>query len=71
MKVELIDHMGGDDSVVAAARVSFANANDDERTPEQNEKLIKYLASHGHWTPFSHTAITLRMTAPIPIRTQC
>lgn len=23
-----------------------------------------------HWTPFAHTAITLRMKAPIPIRTQ-
>ncbi len=24
-----------------------------------------------HWTPFSHNSITLRMSAPIPIRTQC
>lgn len=24
-----------------------------------------------HWTPFAHTAITMRMKAPIPIRTQC
>jgi thymidylate synthase (FAD) len=24
-----------------------------------------------HWTPFTHTAITLRMEAPLPIRTQC
>lgn len=24
-----------------------------------------------HWTPFGHTAITLRMQAPVPIRTQC
>ncbi len=23
-----------------------------------------------HWTPFTHTAITLRMAAPVPIRTQ-
>ena len=23
-----------------------------------------------HWTPFAHTAITLRMKAPIPVRTQ-
>lgn len=33
--------------------------------------LIRYLASHGHWTPFAHTSITLRMAAPVPIRTQC
>lgn len=24
-----------------------------------------------HWTPFAHTAITLQVKAPIPIRTQC
>jgi thymidylate synthase (FAD) len=24
-----------------------------------------------HWTPFAHTAISLRMAAPVPIRTQC
>jgi len=71
MKVEYIDHMGTDASVVHAARVSFANEGDLGRTPEQNEKLIRYLANHNHWTPFAHTAITLRMTAPIPIRTQC
>jgi thymidylate synthase (FAD) len=36
-----------------------------------DEKLISYLAKHNHWTPFAHTAITLRLTAPVPIRTQC
>jgi thymidylate synthase (FAD) len=34
-------------------------------------KLISYLAKHDHWTPFAHTAISLRMQAPVPIRTQC
>lgn len=71
MRVQYVDHMGGDMSVVNAARVSFANEDGEYRTQEQNEKLIKYLASHNHWTPSAHTAITLRMTAPIPIRTQC
>lgn len=71
MKAVLIDHMGTDDSVVNAARVSFANQGDEGRTPEQNAKLINYLAKHKHWTPFGHTSITLRMTAPVPIRTQC
>lgn len=71
MRVEFIDSMGSDQSVINAARVSFANQNDETRTKEQDEKLINYLAKHQHWTPFAHTAITLRMTAPIPIRTQC
>lgn len=72
MKVQLIDFMGDDSSVVKAARVSFAGDHEvSGRTPEQDAKLINYLAKHGHWTPFAHTQITLRMTAPIPIRTQC
>ena len=71
MDVQLIDWMGSDASVVNAARVSFANMDDASRTKEQDAKLINYLAKHNHWTPFAHTSITLRMTAPIPIRTQC
>lgn len=71
MKVQYIDHMGDDSSVVKAARVSFANAGDEGRTRDKDKKLINYLAKHQHWTPFAHTQITLRMTAPIPIRTQC
>lgn len=38
---------------------------------EKDTKLINYLAKHNHWTPFAHTAISLRMAAPVPIRTQC
>lgn len=75
------DHMGNDLSVVKAAKISFA---DDENVQEfiykidvegtggkSHEGLIQYLAKHNHWTPFAHTAITLRMKAPVPIRTQC
>ncbi len=38
---------------------------------EKDAKLIRFLAKHDHWTPFGHTAISLRMQAPIPVRTQC
>lgn len=69
-KVQYIDHMGNDASVVRAARVSFA-ADDTEFDEVKDARLINYLAKHKHWTPFSHTSITLRMTAPVPIRTQC
>lgn len=69
MAVEFIDSMGSDASVVRAARVSFAN--DKTSDPERDAKLIRYLAKHNHWTPFAHTQITLRVTCPIPIRTQC
>ncbi|WP_432473717.1 FAD-dependent thymidylate synthase [Amphritea sp. HPY] len=70
MNAEYIDHMGSDLSVVRAARVSFAADKGVEWTGK-DAGLIKYLAEHNHWTPFAHTAITLRMNAPVPIRTQC
>lgn len=70
ISVDYISHMGNDNSIVDAARVSFAK-HSSNYTKEQNDKLIKYLAKHDHFTPFCHTAITLRVKAPIPIRTQC
>ena len=81
MKAEYVDHMGTDLSVVNAARVSFDKVSEWNRPEgpdygfeelyEKDKKLIKYLAAHHHELPFAHTAITLRMKAPIPIRTQC
>jgi len=66
--VEYVDHMGSDLTVVNAARVSFANHK--EKLEDKDEKLIRYLAEHNHWTPFAHPHITLRIKAPISIRTQ-
>lgn len=37
---------------------------------DRDVKLISYLAKHKHWTPFAHPQITLRIKAPIFIRTQ-
>lgn len=70
MQLEYIDHMGDDNSVVNAARVSFAK-DASKYTKEENTKLIRYLAKHKHEIPFAHTAITVRVKAPISIRTQC
>jgi thymidylate synthase (FAD) len=69
MNVEYVDHMGSDLTVVNAARVSFNKHK--ETFDEKDAKLIRYLASHGHWTPFGHATVTLRINAPVPIRTQC
>lgn len=99
-----VDHMGNDDSVVNAARISMDKLATMYK-PEENHQLIKFLAlgmsskdlkkdieflatgqlsqeeikdtlfeyknRATHWTPFAHTAVTLRMKAPVPIRTQC
>ena len=66
--VELVDVMGTDATVSNAARVSFNQHK--KEFDEKDEKLIKYLATHNHWTPFAHPQITLRVKAPISIRTQ-
>ena len=70
MKVEYYSHMGDDNMVADMARVSFSKLASNY-TPEQNGKLISYLARHNHWTPFGHPQVTLRCQAPVPIRTQC
>lgn len=70
MKVEYIDHMGSDNSVVNAARVSF-HKQADQYTDAENAGLIRYLSKHGHWSPFAHAFVTLRFKAPIAIHAQC
>lgn len=69
MEVKYISHYGDDDFVANVARVSFSKEAKDF-SKEQNEKLIHYLAKHGHISPFHHPTISFRMKAPIPIRTQ-
>ena len=69
-EVEYIQHMGSDLTVVNAARVSFEKESEAEDWEyldlgqasgdfvavlnEKDQKLIKYLAKHNHWTPFGH-----------------
>jgi len=78
-KVTLIDSMGTDLSVVNAARVSFDKESqfmydDDDPTVEyldnKDVKLIKYLYTHNHWTPFAHTCLSFRIKAPIFVARQ-
>ena len=68
MKVELVDVLGNDLTVVNAARVSFDKHH--EKFTEGDEKLIKYLASHGHWTPFGPPQLQFRISAPIFVARQ-
>jgi thymidylate synthase (FAD) len=77
MRVELLDHMGDDRSIVNAARVSFDKESELEFDwnwapilSEKDERLIHYLAKHKHWTPFAHTAIKFRVTMPIYVARQ-
>ena len=68
MEVELIDKMGTDLTIVNAARVSFGKRKTE--MSEGDEKLIKYLAKHGHWSPFGHASLQFRIKAPIFVARQ-
>ena len=68
MKVQLIDYMGSDLTIVNAARVSFSKQHSDLQ--DGDEKLINYLASHKHWSPFAHTSLQFRIKAPIFVARQ-
>lgn len=54
---------------LSASRSTY-HEEDVRKLSSRDQKLIKYLAKHNHWTPFAHPQITLRIKAPISIRTQ-
>lgn len=41
-----------------------------KKLSEQDQKLIKYLAEHNHWSPFSHCYLKFRIKAPIFVARQ-
>jgi thymidylate synthase (FAD) len=70
ISVILVDYMGSDLSVVNAARVSFSKesswADATTRTLSvRDQKLVEYLATHNHWSPFGHAFASFRIKAPI------
>lgn len=69
MKVELLETFGDDNMVANTARVSYLK-NADKYTQEANDKLLKYLAEHNHWSPFSHPKLQFRLEIPIYVERQ-
>jgi len=67
--IELIQDMGGDYMVVAAAKVSTNGITAKEfaspEKGEENKGLINYLIKQRHGTPFEHSALTFFVHAPI------
>lgn len=69
--VDVVDGMGSDARVVNAARVSFGKHIDEQKPiTEGDEKLIKFLARNGHFTPFTHCTVTFRLRMPIWMRSE-
>ena len=60
--VKLARVMGGDEDIVAAARTSYVgNRNSDERTREQDRRLLRLLFRERHMTPFEMPVIMLQV----------
>jgi thymidylate synthase (FAD) len=65
-ELRLMDFMGGDMSVIRAARVSNdENPEDASKGREKDKKLINYLMKHQHHTPFEHTVFQFYIQAPL------
>ena len=67
--VSYIDHMGSDDAVCDAARVSF-NKTSSNYTDDQNSRLLNFLAEHDHWSPFAHCFVKFKFRAPMFVARQ-
>ena len=79
IKVTNLDHMGGDITVVNAARVSFGkrsgmvcvdNMIGKWVLEEKDKKLIHYLAEHKHISPFGHCFASFHVKAPVFVARQ-
>jgi len=60
--VELIDALGSDLTVVNSARVSFGKRK--TVLDQSDERLISYLVSHQHWSPFRHVQLQFHCKVP-------
>ena len=61
-KVEYVQHMGSDLTVVNAARVSFGKHK--ETLDAKDKKLIKYLIKHKHTSTMEHNSVTTAYETP-------
>ena len=77
MKVKLLETAGSDHSIVNTARVSFAKESTLEGSSlhgwwlsEKDKRLLNYLANHKHHSPFQHSYLSFRISAPIFVARQ-
>lgn len=64
--VSLLDYMGTDARIARAARVSYVTG----KTKSDDEKLIRYLMTHGHWSPFEQVQFTFHIKLPLFVKQQ-
>jgi thymidylate synthase (FAD) len=73
-QVDLVDHMGDDVRACMAARVSLLNddmlTDTDMSISAKDLKLIHFLMREKHTSPFEHSVLSFRITAPLPVVAQ-
>jgi thymidylate synthase (FAD) len=57
--IEVVDSLGNDLTVVNSARVSFGKRK--EKWDKSDERLVRYLAKHKHYSPFRHLQVQFHM----------
>ena len=67
-KVQYIDHMGSDLTIVNSARVSFGVEK--EELDDRDKKLVNYLVKHRHTSTFEHNVVTFKFIVPLFVRSQ-
>ena len=67
-RVDLVDWMGNDLTIVNSARVSFGKHK--EELDEKDTRLINYLVKHRHTSTFEHNVATFRFVVPLYVRSQ-
>ena len=65
--VGLVDHMGDDNAIVQAARVSYGSGT---KTVNTDRGLIRYLMRHEHTTPFEMCEVKFHIKLPIFVMRQ-
>ena len=65
--VRLVDYMGGDASIVQAARVSYGAGT---KSVREDRNLINYLMRHRHTTPFEMVELKFHVKLPIFVARQ-
>jgi len=65
--VRLVDYMGGDESIVQAARVSYGKGT---KSVSEDRTLIRYLMRHQHTTPFEMVEFKFHIKLPIFVARQ-
>lgn len=67
-KVQYVDHMGSDLTIVNSARVSFGVEK--EELDDRDKKLVNYLVKHRHTSTFEHNVVTFKFIVPLFVRSQ-